>query len=476
MATVLDRPERNNDHESTDWGIHPAVKEHRRLSGFDLGVLWGDLSIGVLVLLSGTLLVPMLGLPAALLAIVVGTVIGCVPLALVGVAGQRTGLPTMVLLRSVLGRRGSYLPSVLNIGQLIGWTGFEFWVMSLIANQMSIGLIGFSSYWFWLVAVGTLCTALALGGPILVVRKWLERFGAWILAAVGLWITVRVLTAEHLGTLWARPGTGGMPFWVAVDLVVSQPVSWLPLVADYNRFARSPRSAGAGTFWGFLAGNIWFYALGAALALSAALSDATPAGIAQAIASLAGGWIVMLTLLVGETDEAFANIYSAAVSSLNLRERISRRGAIMAAAVAGMIVAVWLGLRPGAGTGIFKSFLYLLGSVFVPLFGVFLGDLFILGRRAGANEDAPAERTEPGIRLSALAAWIFGFLVYQWCIPTGPAGWQAAMKGLLHGWMHLPFPLARSAMGASIPSFVAALGAYLLLNRAGLIRIRSRAR
>ena len=61
---------------------------------------------------------------------------------------------------------------------------------------MSIRVFGFSSYWLWLAVVAVLCTALALGGPILVVRRWLERFGAWVVAGVALWITARALNAR----------------------------------------------------------------------------------------------------------------------------------------------------------------------------------------------------------------------------------------------------------------------------------------
>src|SRR5256885_11597939 len=41
-----------------------------------------------------------------------------------------------------------------------------------------------------------------------------------------------------LGAIWQAPGSGGLSFWLAVDLVIAQPLSRLPLVADYNRFAR----------------------------------------------------------------------------------------------------------------------------------------------------------------------------------------------------------------------------------------------
>ncbi len=472
MAPIRSSPDSRPKDDPTAFGIHPLSEGQRRLTGLDLGVLWGDLSIGVLVLLSGSLLVPAFGMPRALLAIVVGSGIGCAPLALVAWAGQRAGAPTMVLLRTVLGRRGSYVPSVLNVAQLIGWTGFEFWVMSLIASEMSMRLHGMASYGFWLVIVAVVCTTLALCGPVIVIRKWLERFGAWVVGAVGLWITIRVLATPGLGALWNRSGAGGMPFWMGVDLVISQPVSWLPLVADYSRYARSPRAAAGGTYLGYFAGNVWFYLLGALLALSAGLSQATPVGLALAIASLAGGWIVMLTLLVGETDEAFADIYSAALSALNLNERISHRAAILGASVSGLVLAAWLGVRAEAGIAAFESFLFLLGSVFIPLFGVFVGDFFLLGRRDSVARRGSNAGTASGVRGPALAAWLLGFLVYHWSVPTGPAAWQSILQTIFHGWLHLPFPLAGSALGASVPSFAAALGAYLLLARLQAFRAK----
>src|SRR5438874_3417571 len=112
VATVTERLEQAFEREAPSWGIRPVPPEHRRLSGLDFGVLWGDLSIGLLVLLTGALLVPSLGLPLALLAIAVGSVAGSAVLALVGLAGARSGVPGMVLFRPVLGVRGSYVPSV----------------------------------------------------------------------------------------------------------------------------------------------------------------------------------------------------------------------------------------------------------------------------------------------------------------------------------------------------------------------------
>jgi hypothetical protein len=41
------------------------------------------------------------------------------------------------------------------------------------------------------------------------------------------------------------------------------------------------------------------------------------------------------------------------------------------------------------------------------------------------------------------------------------------MQTMFHDWLRLPFPLAGSAAGASLPSFAAALVLYVVLRRLG---------
>src|SRR3990170_3063029 len=84
---------------------------------------------------------------------------------------RREGVPGMVLFRPVLGVRGSFVPSVLNVLQLVGWTAVEYWAMGRIAGEVSQRLFGFRTYPLWLALAAVVCTLLALGGPVLVVRR-----------------------------------------------------------------------------------------------------------------------------------------------------------------------------------------------------------------------------------------------------------------------------------------------------------------
>jgi putative hydroxymethylpyrimidine transporter CytX len=445
--------------------IAPIPAERRTLSTLDVGILWNDLSLGLLVLVTGALLVPALGLPAAGGAIVVGSLIGCAPLAAVALAGAREGLPGMVLFRPVLGRTGSYLPSVLNVAQLVGWTSVEFWAMGRLANTLSIDVFGLDAFWLWLALTAVACTALAIGGPVVLVKRFLERFGTWIVLGSGVLLTLTLLLSGSISSAWSAAGDGGLPFWLAVDLVIVMPVSWLPLVADSTRFARSPRGVFAATFGGYAVGNAWFYALGALLVLNAS-ADPSAQGIGVAIVNVGAGVaaLLILGLIVGEAPNAFANIYSTAVSTLNVVPRASATVLSVAVGALAFVLAILFTIDR------YEVFLFLIGSVFVPLAAVFLADYYVRARGRYGLElvfGAGSDR----LRWRALVPWIVGFVLYHWSVPTGPEGWVEAVRGLFTN-AGLPFPLFGSRLGASVPSFVVAfvLSLVVLPKRATAAR------
>ena len=366
------------------YGIQPVPVAERQLGFADTFVLWWDLGVSFLVMVVGMFLVPGLSLGWALAAILVGAVLGNALLGLVGTIGADTGVPTMVLFRPVLGLRGSVAPTVLNVLQLLGWAVFEVIVMAQAAVILSERLLGVRGYLGWVTFFTLLGTVMAVGGPIVVVKQWMERFAAWVVLFTIAWVSVVVLTTYDVRAWLARPGTGEMSFWLAVDLVVVMPISWVPLVADYSRLAKNRQTAFWATGLGYFVSHVWFYALGALLALSAAV-PADPssliAPLLTTIARLTAVWVALLVLLVAETDEGFANIYSAAVSAQNILPRVGQRTLALIVGGVVFVLAVSVPLVQ------YESFLLLIGSVFVPLLGIQTADYFILqGRRYAVEE------------------------------------------------------------------------------------------
>jgi nucleobase:cation symporter-1, NCS1 family len=436
------------DTEERTWGVTPVPERLRTLSFLDTGLLWGSFGISLLVIVAGTLLAP-LGLKMALLAIAVGAVLGSALLGLAGLVGAERRVPGMVLLRDPLGRRGSYAPTALNVLQNLGWATFELIVIATAANALADQVFGFRERWVWVLVFAALTLALALLGPISFVRRYVRRFAVWGVVASTGYLTWWALDGAHVGGLWSARGEGGLSFWQGVDLTVAMAASWLPLAADYTRFARSRRGALWGTSLGYFVPLAWLYALGALLFLSRGLDDTTRLLTAVAAGGIAGA-LALLALTVDETDEPFANVYSAAVSLQNLLPEAPQRLLIVlvsAAATAGALVI---------DLGRYQSFLFLLGSFFVPLFGVLAAD-FVYG--AG-----PAV----AVRWSGVGAWLAGFGAYQWIQPTGPAWWIDLISGA---------PGAGGFTGgASLPSFALAFALYAALRYACAPLGRRRAR
>jgi nucleobase:cation symporter-1, NCS1 family len=434
--------------ERSHWGIDPVPPERRTLRALDFAVLWGDLGVGVLVLVSGGLLVPGLGFSTAFVAIVLGSIIGVTLLSLAAAAGGEQGLASMVLFRPVLGVRGSWIPSVLNWLQLVGWTAVELWAMSYVADLIVQETFGLSARPLWLILAALVSTGLALWGPVGVTRIWLERFGAWIVGGICLAVTILVFTSGTFGDAITAAGDGSLTFGPALDLVIAMPVSWLPLVADYTRFSTRPRDAFTGTFWGYLIANVWLYSLGALIVLVSE-GQPSPEGMAAGILALAGGSIAgiifLVGLLVGETDEAFADIYSGAVSLKNILPKVPQPVFVIAIAVLATVLAGWLNMVR------YESFLFLIGSIFVPLFGVLIADYYFRARRRIESTQLFSRGGRywysGGVRIRALIPWALGFAAYHWVYPTGPSWWVDAVTSVTgsalvdnFGWLSASIP------------------------------------
>jgi NCS1 family nucleobase:cation symporter-1 len=428
--------------ETPNWGITPVPERLRLLSGFDSFLLWSDLSVSLLVIVAGALLVLPgsqfglgLSLPEAFAAIVVASIVGNLMVGIGGLIGADARVPAMVLLRATLGRRGSALPTALNVLQCFGWAIFEIVVIATAASALSEREFSFGGTVFWKIIFGAIAGGLAFLGPIGFVHRYVRKFAVWIVLASLLYLCWWGLHGQHVTVLWHRHGAHA--FWPGFDLVLASTISWTPLVADYTRFSRTRRGAFWGSALGYFAPAIPLLSLGAVIAMSRHISDA--AGLLVAIA--AGGAAAVLALFavtVDETKEAFANVYSAAVSLQNVLPQVPQRLLIAIAAIVSTVGALLMSLSN------FQPFLYLLGSFFVPLFGVLLADWLFAGR----TYSEAAVFAGPRVRVEMIAAWLAGFALYQWLYPEGP-GWWVRLVAHAH-------PHALPWGGASLPSFAAA--------------------
>jgi nucleobase:cation symporter-1, NCS1 family len=294
--------------------------------------------------------------------------------------------------------------------------------------------------------------ALVLAGPQFVIRTLLKRLVVWIVLLVALGITVSAYLEFGIPTYLQRPATGAWPsVWQAMDVMLIVALLWLPVVADYARQGKGVRSTAAGTTAGFFVGTLWMGYLGVVYLPAVDTGD-----IPGFVVTMQLGLGALILLMLLQLDEVFANSYS---GGLALGQLVPVPLPAALAVVCATVIAL---IFPFDAVG-FEGTLLVIGSLFVPLFGVLFADrlLTALGTEGVRGPVIPA------------AAWAAGFLAYHWIAPTKVAWWQSLTERLYSDLLRLPFPLTDEVawMGAVLPSMLVA-GALTAGLRLGSTMLR----
>src|SRR5438067_9042507 len=193
--------------ETPSWGIEPVPERLRVLGALDTLLLWTNLGISLLVLVSAAYFD--LTLKQALGATIVGGLIGNAMLATAALIGADARVPTMVLQRAPLGRRGSYLATGLNVLQCLGWAIFELIVIATAAGLLCDKLFGFQAVWLWKLVFGVVAAVLALLGPIGFVRRFVRQFAIWAVVESVVYAAWWIVDGARLGRIWSVGGHKG---------------------------------------------------------------------------------------------------------------------------------------------------------------------------------------------------------------------------------------------------------------------------
>jgi len=411
------------------WGIDPVPPKHRILGGFDYFILWSSLGVGLLVFSAGSFLseAPFY---YALLAIIIGSITGSILLSLAGKIGSDHAIPSLIGIRPAFGLYGSYLAAILNIIQLIGWTTFEILILSKAAQSLTNLHVPF----LWNIIFGIVIALFGIFGPLFLVKQWLSKFAIWIVYASSI-VSVVARLSQNLPNSISAVGKD-MSFFVAHDLVIAMPISWMPLVSDYNRFAKTSRGAFMGTLIGFSITNIIFYLGGLLLGLGDISS------IIISIQAILFGFI-LLVMVVDEVDNAFADIYSAAISSQSIFRNLNQRYLIIGFTALSTILSIFVSIEG------YQQFLLLIGALFIPLFGVLLTDYFVV-KRGKYQIDKIYGNGNKMIKVGypAIVAWSIGAILYYLLSQLSPI-----------------YVSQIPTVGSTIPSLIASSLLYLLFTK-----------
>ncbi|TGE31702.1 putative hydroxymethylpyrimidine transporter CytX [Desulfosporosinus sp. Sb-LF] len=365
-----------------------SLENKNNLSMFNFTTLWFGAAISVAEILAGGLLAP-LGFKMGLLAIILGHLVGTTLLVLGGIIGTNERIPALVSTRISFGQYGSYLFSILNVLQLLGWTAVMIISGARSVNQITKLLWAFDHLTVWSLIIGA----------FIFVWVWLGKDTGWKkanhIAVILLFLLTIVLSVIIFRNheLFSKQVTGEMAFGSALELAVVMPLSWLPLISDYTRFAKTKRGGAGGSWLGYFFGSSWMYIIGLGAAIVASDPDPSAMLLAANLGVVALGIIVLATVTT-----TFLDAYSAGVTFLNIFPNLKEK------TVALVMTAIGTGLAIIVNIEQYQDFLYAIGSVFAPLFAILLTDYFLLKNKK--------IRVELLVNWGTLALCILGTVLY----------------------------------------------------------------
>ncbi len=352
----------------------------KRTSVFENGLIWFGAAVSIAEIMTGTYFAP-LGFSRGLLAILLGHIIGCIMLFIAGLIGGRTRKSSMETAKMSFGQKGAMFFSVLNIIQLVGWTGIMIYDGALAANRIfDIG------NWIWCILIGLLISLWIIIGI-----KNLGKINIVAMAALFILTIVLSFLIFGKGTLQSIVGKG-MTFGAAVELSVAMPLSWLPLISDYTREAKKPVKATAVSAITYGVVSCWMYIIGMGAAIFTKESD-----IAQIMVKSGLGIAGLIIIVFSTVTTTFLDAYSAGVSSESVTKKVNAKWIAVAVTAVGTIGAIFLPLTD------ITEFLYFIGSVFAPMIAIQIAHFFILKEN---SESRP-------FNVKNLIIWFIGFVIYR---------------------------------------------------------------
>jgi len=363
------------------------MKDLGKTTVFNSALIWFGAAVSIAEILTGSLIAP-LGFSKGAAAIVIGHIIGCIPLYLAGLIGAKSGKSAMETVKISFGQKGSIFFSVLNVTQLVGWTA-----VMIIAGGRAVAIIaekytGTYSPAFWCLVIGLLIMVWVKVGI-----KNLEKINVFTMTA--LFLLTILLSFIVFGGNSSTGASGSMSFGSAVELSAAMPLSWLPLISDYTHNSSNPRRTALLSVLVYFAVSTWMYMIGLGASIFTGETD-----IAKIMLSAGLGIAAVFIIVVSTVTTTFLDVYSAGVSFSSVTNRIGSRTTAFLACIAGTAIAVFTPIEQ------YENFLFLIGSVFAPMITILIVDFFILKK----------DHFQESINLSNFVLWAIGFVIYRTCM------------------------------------------------------------
>jgi NCS1 family nucleobase:cation symporter-1 len=405
--------------------LSPVPESQRTQSPFDLFLIFAAANVVATTMQTGAVLGSRYTGSSAVGIALGGAVFGALLVAVLAPVGSRTGVPSMIAARAPLGYRGAQVVSGLLYLTNFAWIAINNQIAASACAQV---LGGADSARLWAAILGVAATAVVARGPRAVGQA--DRIAVPLMVIAGGILTYAVFGPNALvpPVAPAAPVAPSAPalLW-GLDVVIGYQVSWLLMFADYSRFTRSGQAAATAVFAGLAVPALWLMPVGWTLARIAGSDDP-----GTMLAAAGVGWWTALLIALASVTTNFVNIYLSSLAWRTLAPRSTGAGSVWTIGIIGTL----LGLVSSGWLTRFAEIMVLLGSVLVPVGGVFLAHFAVMKKPIDVERIYNAGAL-PALNIAGVAAWLLGFIVYR----------------------------MSSSMGATLPALATSMVTYILLSQ-----------
>lgn len=345
--------------------------------------LWFGAAVSIAEILTGALLAP-LGLVKGFIAILLGHIFGGVLFFLAGIIGAKETKSAMDSVSLSFGRYASVFFAVINVLQLVGWTAVMILNGSVALEQASGTIAG---------GIPVYCAIIAV-----IIIVWIllgvKNVSKLNIAAVSALLILTIVLAFKVFSGGGEAGAavlGTMSFGMALELSVTMPVSWLPLVADYTKDAKKPFSFTLAGSLTYFVGSVFMYTIGLAAAVNFGSGD-----IVAILVNSGLGIAAVVIVVLSTVTTTFLDVFSAGESMKSIYAKVNPKLAAIVVCIIGMLIAAFATFQ-------YENFLYLISSVFVPMATVLIVDRLILKNKQPVKN----------LDIKNFALWLAGFALYR---------------------------------------------------------------
>lgn len=361
------RPTRSGDTALETQGMTPIAEDQRYGATWRMMTVWFTPNMELSGVFIGTLAVVFgLGFQLGLIAIIVGTIVGTIPVAILCTWGPKTGTGQVPLARMPFGK-SIVLPGAVQWLSAIGWIS-----LGCLFGAQGAQLLFHIPFWAGALFVLVLTAAISIFGYEIVHQA--ERWGGAVMIVLFFVLSVRIfqhhVTLPH-NTMHGTALVAG--FVLMVTVVLSGSLSWASYGSDYSRYLK-PDASRAGVFWftviGMVVSYIWVMTIG--LAAASVLGNQTAGGVRDLVGSGFVGVLALIAIVFAAIVSSSMNDYSGSLAFQALGARVKRPFISLLVMVVAFAAILWM--NAGSTSTRFENILLFTGYWLSPFCAIVLID------------------------------------------------------------------------------------------------------